>query len=274
MAQTYTDFEVLVVDNGSTDQTCVVVAAIDEPRVHYHFQENTGGPAGPRNLGIRNATGRYVAFLDSDDVWLPHALETLMRPLERDASVGMAYGQNLSFGSNASAAIPWPDVKEARSGSIFKELFVSDNFIPCLAVLVRKSAIDEVGGFDEHPALKSVEDFDLWLRISQEYPVKFIPKVIGRHRIHNDQLTSHGIEKVYTHCLNITAKFKNNDGIRSYLVVKRTIRCFVYNLLTAARNRELKQVPRIVLLTLQMAMSRCYLNGDSFSSFDRNDGLS
>lgn len=226
--QTFEDFEILVVDNGSTDDTQQIVCAMGDSRIRYIYQENTGGPAGPRNTGIRNAWGKYIAFLDSDDLWLPHKLALQVEVLDRDLDIGLVFARHQPFGDGMVEADPWPSsISEARPGKIFKSLFLSWNFIPCLTVVTRREVLERIGGFDEEPALKTIEDLDLWLRIAHTYNIQCIHEVVSKYRLHRsnlkDNLCNGGIEFLFFRNLNISAKFRRRGWVSYRLFTQRII---------------------------------------------------
>ncbi len=162
--QTYQEVEVVVVDDGSTDETEQVVQPyLKDPRFHYLKQENRGLPAA-RNRGFREATGEYVNFLDSDDYLHPEMIGKTARILDADDGLAMVY-----------CDMVWvlPDGKECRAysvgerrkildGDIFQSL-LQHGWFPVHCALIRRSAVEAAGGFDE--SLPFHEDYDLWLRI-------------------------------------------------------------------------------------------------------------
>ena len=178
LAQTYQDYEVIVIDDGSTDDTPGVIAPYLN-RIHYERQENRGISA-TRNRGIELAKGEFIAFLDADDEWLPGKLAAQM-PLFSDTEVALVY---------CDIKIRWSDGREepsflagrnAKSGWIFNSLLQHSYIMPSAAV-VRRDALLAVGGFDS--AADTREDIDLWLRIAQRWKVGQVPQALAVRREH------------------------------------------------------------------------------------------
>lgn len=205
LKQSYADFEVLVIDDGSTDDTGSVVSRIADSRVKYHYQDN-GGQSSARNLGLARAKGEYVAFLDEDDLWPPEYLETVINQLESNKNYGATYTRVIEQhpdGTKREISTP----ERCRSGWITRYYF---DFSPCLmpsATCFHKSVWKGVF-WDE--ALRRSPDYDLFLRISTKTQFLFIPDTFIIKRSMPDSLSTtanpigpidgaHTLERFYFH---------------------------------------------------------------------------
>jgi len=166
LKQTYSDFEVLVVDDGSTDNTAARLAEIVDPRVTVLRQTNQGLSAA-RNLALACVTGEYIAFLDVDDRWFPDKLEVDIRTLKASADpVGVAYGWY--YAVDDTGKLLHRSRRYAFSGSVFDIMLGTDDFILPSASLFHRSVFEEIGGFDigSHH-----EDRVFFLRAAKKYPI-------------------------------------------------------------------------------------------------------
>jgi glycosyltransferase involved in cell wall biosynthesis len=173
LGQTYSDFEVIVVDDGSTDETERVMRSFGA-RVSYVKQENRGVSAA-RNHGIKLARARYVAFLDSDDLWVPQKLAEQIPLLDEDPEIGLVYSDWAVVSKRGATEPSFHTSRPAASGHVFNEL-VQTGFILTSGTVVRRSCLDDVGDFDE--SLSVAEDYDLWLRISYRWKVAVVNKAL------------------------------------------------------------------------------------------------
>ena len=164
--QTWQDFEIIVQDDGSRDGTKAIVEAYG-PKVKYFFQENKG-IAGARNGGMRHAGGQYLAFLDSDDYWLPAKLEKQMALFEKHPEYGMTASQCGSIQVDGSYR---EKNRPGKSGWILYDLF-QKNFIRTSSAVITRACLEKIGGFDE--SLREGEEYDFWLRIAAEFAIGFI----------------------------------------------------------------------------------------------------
>jgi glycosyltransferase involved in cell wall biosynthesis len=176
--QTYQDLEIIVVDDGSTDRTA---AALEEfgDRVRVLRQANAG-VAAARNAGVRMASGSWIAFLDADDLWLPHKLERQL--LLQHAP--LVYTDRFNIGARGELPVVQSEVTKMHDGDVFMPLLLEGNFITNSSVLIRRNVFDAAGGFAS--GVSPAEDWDLWLRVAEQHPVAFCPEPLVRYRFHSD----------------------------------------------------------------------------------------
>ncbi len=196
--QTITDFELIIIDDGSTDGTKDLFASPPD-NLRYYYQVNQG-VSSARNHGIRMAKGRYLAFLDSDDLWKSNHLQTHIEFLEKNQEYGMSfnYAEIIDFDTRRSNG------KYSRylSDDIYPDLlFISKNHITTPSVVVRATVFDAVGIFDE--ALDICEDLDLWRRIARKYKVKCIPEFLTVVRTREHQFEAEKYFRKRKHFLEL-----------------------------------------------------------------------
>ena len=184
--QTFKDFELIVVDNYSSDNTESVVKSYADDRVRYFKNQNKGFIGVNRNYGIKKSRGEYIAFLDDDDLWLPEKLERQVKLLDSNKELGLVYSDCYVIDSSGDLrkGTYFVSRKPVR-GNAFSELF-QRNPIPMLTVVIRKEVFDKVGGFN--PRYKISLDYDLWLRIAEYYPVDFVEQPLAKFRVHSGSI--------------------------------------------------------------------------------------
>lgn len=178
--QTYPDWEIVIVNNYSEDDTVQIVASFNDPRIRLVNFRNHGVIAASRNHGMSLANGKAIAFLDSDDVWYPEKLQRCMDALGEKADV-VCHGEAwIKEGSPPRIVMYGP-----QSRTRYLSLLYDGNCLSTSAIVVRKSMLDKVGGFSEDPQMVTAEDYELWLRLAKEGArFAMVEAVLGEYRIH------------------------------------------------------------------------------------------
>jgi glycosyltransferase involved in cell wall biosynthesis len=193
LSQTYDRYEVIVVDDGSTDNTQEVLREF-EAWIQYLYQENHG-PSAARNAGIRLAKGDYICFLDADDQWSPNKLESQLAFLEDHSNIGLVFSDEEEISTPgtmrhsllASSSFYSDLIDQTPLHDAFRKLLI-ENFIPTSTVMVRKACFATAGLFDE--SLRVVEDRDLWLRMAAHFEIACLPLVLGKKLEHEANIST------------------------------------------------------------------------------------
>ncbi|MGO9518696.1 MAG: glycosyltransferase family 2 protein [Candidatus Korobacteraceae bacterium] len=182
MAQAFSDWEVIVWDDCSTDGSANIVARFSDPRIHYFLspQETSLGKA--RDNAIRQARGEWLAFLDQDDVWMPRKLE--MQMALADQNIGIIYGRTVRFYPSGMQR----DYDQAHEfkllpeGDIFTQLFSKGCFIAMSSAVFRRSAVKELGGIPKE--IQIIPDYYLYTAVSRRHLARAVQEVVCRYRMH------------------------------------------------------------------------------------------
>jgi glycosyltransferase involved in cell wall biosynthesis len=196
LAQTFTDYEIIVVDDGSNDDTQVVLTKYQD-KLRVIAQENKGeGEA--RNTGIRSAKGDYLAFLDSDDLWFPNKLAEQMEKLKHSPETLWSFCDAYYFNdSNGNILFSFSAIASPFEGFIHRRLLLCD-FIPSPTVVIHRSIFSKVGYFSTAPI---AADWDMWLRIASKFPIARIPKPLAGYRIHENMISNRDPMIIYNYYL-------------------------------------------------------------------------
>lgn len=195
--QTFSDFELIVINDGSTDGTLAILATISDPRLKVFSYENGGLPVA-RNRGIDRATGKYLTFIDADDLWTPDKLESQLAALTQHPEAGAAYSWTAFIDENSEFLYAWEPL--FFEGNIYPQLLI-ENFISSGSnILVRRQYIEAAGRFD--PTLKSAEDWDYYLRLAALCPFALVPQYQILYRRSSQSMTSK-VDVMEANCLRV-----------------------------------------------------------------------
>jgi len=186
--QTYQNWELIIIDDGSTDRTAEMVNNFKSDRRIKYFYQSNGKQGKARNLGIKKSTGEYIAFLDADDKWASEKLSIQMTFLSADHMIDLLFSQGYSVEDDLikDYNVCVKDLWDQRDVSTF----IDQNQIPILSVLVRKDALTKVNNFSESENIQNVEDYHLWLKLLiHGCKFKSIPDRLFYYRIHRQQAT-------------------------------------------------------------------------------------
>lgn len=189
--QTFQDFEILVVDDASTDETPKVVEDFCDPKIRYIRHQVNRQEASSRNTALENARGEYIAFLDDDDVWLPQKLTVQVDLLDKSPlTVGVVYTSFLTIDCETEKVLG--DWMAEKRGNVLLDL-IEKNWIGIPStVVVRRQCFDAVGLFDAQ--LEFGPDYDMWLRIAQLYQFDYIKEPLALRAVnHNRMSTNHAL---------------------------------------------------------------------------------
>lgn len=187
LSQTYSNLDIIVLDDGSSDETALIVKKIDDPRIRFRTQEHSGRPALLRNRGMREAKGEYIAFLDDDDVWRHDKIQKQISYLNEHPQFQVVYSDCMVINQFGHEKGIMPNYALRKKGDVINDL-LKGNFIPCPTVLFSRSLLSYSLIFPESPEMKAVEDYHFWLQLARVALFGYIAQPLAYYRIH-----SHGI---------------------------------------------------------------------------------
>ncbi|MDX2215650.1 MAG: glycosyltransferase [Oculatellaceae cyanobacterium bins.114] len=206
LSQTFTDFEYIIINDSSDDQTLDVINSFSDPRIRV-FSYPKGNLPISRNRGIAHASGRYLAFLDADDLWTPDKLEAQFNALQSAPEAAVAYSWTdyidessrfLRVGSHFTA-----------TQNVYAQLLLMNFIENGSNPLIKAEAIAQIGGFD--PNLPSAEDWDMWLRLAAQYAFVGVPKAQVLYRI-SPQAMTRNIPRMEAACLQVIDRAFSRDS--------------------------------------------------------------
>ncbi len=197
VAQTFSDWELIVWDDCSTDESAKIVARFSDPRIRYFLSPEQTSLGEARDNAMRQARGEWLAFLDQDDLWMPRKLEMQMvlansHPSNRnlggapaDQNTGIIYGRTVRFYPSGMERDydQTHEFKPLPEGDVFTELFTKGCFIAMSSAVFRRSAVEEIGGIPKNIAI--IPDYYLYAAVARRHPVRAVQEVVCRYRMHS-----------------------------------------------------------------------------------------
>jgi len=189
LAQTSQDWELIVWDDRSTDNSAAIVAEYRDARIRYYLSPEDAPLGKARADAIRQASAEWIAFLDQDDVWLPHKLESQLALAQNEDDVGLIYGRTVRFYpsgferdyDHAHEYQPLPE------GDVFSQLFTDSCFIAMSSAMFRRSAIESIGGIPYE--IRIIPDYYLYVAVARKCRARAVQQVVCRYRMHADSMS-------------------------------------------------------------------------------------
>ena len=264
--QTYKNIEVIVVDDGSTDNTGERLVSYAD-RIKYVHKKN-GGASSARNLGIRLATGEYIGLLDCDDMYLPQKIEKSVDYLERNPDFSFIHTPGRFIDKEGKPSRTYPFFKRRQVGWIAKRL-LSRSYICNSTVVVRKACFEKVGFFDESIFIPA--DWDMWLRLAENYKAGYIDEPLtlyresGRYTLtHLEQSKREGLvvlEKAFRRNPELSSHFKDRLISNIYFwngfnYLKINDFCKAKNELVSSIRKDMFNLKAVLCLTATAALGK------------------
>ena len=184
LCQTCTDYEIIVIDDGSTDNTREIMKKYF-PQVRYFYIPNQG-VSRARNYGIRMARGEFIAFLDADDLWVPEKLEKQLKVFNADQELMLVFTEHRVFDTTGFRKTTFVKKERLMKGDVVKNIFFYSH-LTTSTVMVRRHAFQEVGFFEEN--LKAAEDDNLWMRIALKFRIHLLDEMLVNYRVTENSLS-------------------------------------------------------------------------------------
>ena len=201
--QTFEDFEIILVNDGSTDMTEDIIKKFSDPRIKYYYQKNMG-LGNTRNRQLALSSGEFIAFLDHDDIWLPTKLEKQIRLFENHPKVGLVYCDTIFFNDNGDLSRLF-DIHNPLRGNVFRQI-LKNYFLAMPSVVIRKKALDsQQQWFDDNFSMS--EERDLFTRIAYDWDFDYVGEPLAKWRMHSNSLTFTKKELVSRETEQIVEKF-------------------------------------------------------------------
>jgi glycosyltransferase involved in cell wall biosynthesis len=219
-AQTFRDYEIIVVNDGSPDNTAEVLKPLAEAGKIRYFEQSNGGQASARNRGLAEARGELIAYLDDDDVWPEDKLGWQVAILQADSQAAVVYGRETNMGAKPG---DYEGNSNLPNGSVH-EAFCAGNHIRSPGqAMIRADVLRAANGFDLN--IKGADDWDLWIRLSKDAPFRFENRIALYCRNHSAN-ASRNLWAMYSNCMRVVRKHFRADKVH-FRIAKRHVKAYV-----------------------------------------------
>ena len=211
--QSYTDFEIIILDDGSTDQTRQRIGDLSHPKICYHYTNHLGNLSQLRNLAWKYAKGEYIAFLDADDIWLPRKLEQQFEMIRTDEELAFVYTDVEEFNEQEvlRSSIYMPYQEEWTSANQFELTLSGQMPIYASTVLIRRALAEKIGGFEDSLILG---DTHYLLRLAQKFPCQVIFEPLVKIRKHDQNISVYKEREAYIEMLSLLSALEEDPAIQ------------------------------------------------------------
>lgn len=248
LGQTFSDFEILIMDDGSNDNTKDLLKKYSDSRIKYEWQPNSGGPATPRNRGIKASTGKWIAFLDSDDLWYSQKLELVFDVISKKSIDVICHNELLNInGVIENKILEYGPYDKA----FYKNLLIKGNCLSTSAVAVKKDFIfNNDISFNQDPDHVIIEDYDFWLHLAHnDAKFEFMNDVLGEYVIENHNI-SHNVQKsrinteivLKNHVFNIQKFESNRNKLWSYISTRLKLEYVLNDLYPKSYTKSISSI--------------------------------
>lgn len=250
LAQDYPRWELLVINNFSEDETTKVVESFSDPRIHCEDFRNSGVIAASRNRGIELSRGRFVAFLDSDDLWYPAKLSTCMGAMTEGIDA-VCHGMRIQEDGILTGTL----IPSSLEGDLYQALLFRGNpSIATSSVMIRKECLARAGGFSEDREIVSCEDYELWLRLARN-GTRFLllDNVLGEYTVHRKSLSRNIRRQSDAEAEIVAREFRRISDSSPAMFIRKKQRSALIHL-RAARRFQSARMYREAVLSLARSM--------------------
>jgi len=229
--QTYKNFELIIVDDASTDNSIKIINSYvrDDKRIKLiQSSSNFGGPARPRNIGIRESKGEYIAFCDNDDLWEKNKLEKQLDIIKNN-NAGLCFCNHYKIDQNGNI-IGAGKVKNKYKNPTFTNFFLSGGYIMNSSVIIKSQCIDDVGYQNESTEMVAIEDSEYWGRILSIYKGCFLPEKLVRYRVHQGSIQNKTNNSYLNEQLIFCRVLSQSVDIPIIIKIIKIIKIYIQNL--------------------------------------------